>query len=223
MDPLTGIANRAGLQAAAAAAAAPGGRAWLGVVLVDLDGFKPVNDTHGHAAGDAVLVEVARRLAGIGPAGVRVAARLGGDEFAVLVGGLPAGERPAAVAVLAVAERVYAALVEPYVLPGGGSLRVGASVGAAVAPAGPDPTPALPGVLAAADLAMYGAKHAGGGVRLAPPVRESAVRADDAVPVPRQPANRLRDTSRPTAAGFAPHQGGPPGGPLRPAGAAPPG
>ena len=89
-DALTGIANRAGLQRAAAAAArtaAPG--EVIGLVLVDLDGFKELNDTRGHAAGDAALVAVAALLADLAPPG-GCAARLGGDEFAVLTGPLPA-------------------------------------------------------------------------------------------------------------------------------------
>ena len=89
-DALTGIANRAGLQCAAAAAvraAAPG--ELLGVVLVDLDEFKYLTDSCGHAAGDAALVAVAALLADLVPPG-GCAARLGGDEFAVLTGPLPA-------------------------------------------------------------------------------------------------------------------------------------
>ncbi|MFF0658656.1 GGDEF domain-containing protein [Micromonospora tulbaghiae] len=76
-DPLTGLANRAGLAAGWEQLAAL--RPW--VVVVDLDGFKPVNDTHGHAAGDHVLTAVAHRLRTVHG----VAARLGGDEFAALL------------------------------------------------------------------------------------------------------------------------------------------
>ncbi|SCL38802.1 diguanylate cyclase (GGDEF) domain-containing protein [Micromonospora rhizosphaerae] len=76
-DPLTGLANRAGL-ADAWTQLAPL-RPW--VVVVDLDGFKPVNDTHGHAAGDIVLTAVAQRLR----RAHGVASRLGGDEFAALL------------------------------------------------------------------------------------------------------------------------------------------
>src|SRR5689334_21645906 len=71
-DPLTGVANRAGLAAAWPAAAA--GRPV--VAVLDLDGFKPVNDLHGHAAGDRVLIEVARRLRTVARGGL--VARLGG-------------------------------------------------------------------------------------------------------------------------------------------------
>jgi diguanylate cyclase (GGDEF)-like protein len=190
VDPLTGVANRSGL--AAEVAGLPPAPAWLGVVLVDLDGFKPVNDTYGHAAGDAVLVEAAGRLAGVGPT-----ARLGGDEFAVLLGGLPADELASRYA-LAAAERAFGALAVPYEVAGVGQLRVGASVGAAATPAGRSVAEALPAALAAADLAMYGAKRAGGGVRLAPSVGEPAIRAEDVVPAqcrpaPRGSAGRLRD------------------------------
>lgn len=85
-DPLTGIANRAGFAVALDAAiegARASGRA-LALVLIDLDGFKQVNDTHGHLAGDMILQEVARRLQAPGLADC-LPARLGGDEFVVIV------------------------------------------------------------------------------------------------------------------------------------------
>jgi diguanylate cyclase (GGDEF)-like protein len=109
------------------------------VLYIDLDDFKPINDTFGHAAGDEVLRIVARRLA----ACVRetdMVARLGGDEFALL---LAAPER-----VDEVAERVHAAFADPLQVAER-SLRVGASVG--VATGGGD-------LLDAADRAMYAVK-----------------------------------------------------------------
>jgi diguanylate cyclase (GGDEF)-like protein len=84
-DPLTGLAARDLFEARAARILArrPGAL----VVLVDLDGFKMLNDTRGHAAGDAVLVQAARRLAAyVGPGGI--AGRLGGDEFAAVLPGI---------------------------------------------------------------------------------------------------------------------------------------
>jgi diguanylate cyclase (GGDEF)-like protein len=108
-DPLTGCLNRRGFQeraeeairgAAAADFASP-----LAVVLIDLDGFKQVNDTSGHAAGDQVLRDVADRLAGVARQG-DVIGRLGGDEFAVLLHGVD--ERGAAAA----GERLEAALAD---------------------------------------------------------------------------------------------------------------
>jgi diguanylate cyclase len=80
-DALTGLANRSLLEQRLAEQPAGG---QVSVLLVDLDGFKPVNDSYGHHAGDQVLVAVAERLAAWTPEG-GLAARLGGDEFAVLV------------------------------------------------------------------------------------------------------------------------------------------
>src|SRR5690606_13352702 len=95
----------------------------VAVLLIDLDGFKPINDRHGHQAGDQVLVAVARRLDGLLD-GHGLAARLGGDEFAVV---LPAaGPDPAALA-----RRITEAVAEPIPVPGG-PVTVGASVGVAV-------------------------------------------------------------------------------------------
>jgi diguanylate cyclase (GGDEF)-like protein/PAS domain S-box-containing protein len=144
-DPLTGLANRRALERtleAALARAASRGRS-VGVLMLDLDGFKAVNDRHGHAAGDEVLREVARRLR----RSVRerdVVARLGGDEFVVVLTDL--GAVPDSV------DRVEAALAEPF--PGvDAALR--AAVGVAMFPAD---GPTVAELLAAADRQMYAAK-----------------------------------------------------------------
>ncbi|HEV2343442.1 MAG TPA: GGDEF domain-containing protein [Actinocrinis sp.] len=119
------------------------------VVLIDLDRFKPLNDTHGHAAGDTALRTVAERLAAWSRRD-GIAARLGGDEFAAI---LPHPADPdAELAAL------HAALTAP-VTHRGQHLDVGASIGAHPAPPG---TP-LPHALGAADAAMYHAKRHGGG------------------------------------------------------------
>jgi diguanylate cyclase (GGDEF)-like protein len=118
-DTLTGLANRALLEQhlRAAPPASP-----VAVLLIDLDGFKPINDRHGHQAGDQVLIAVARRLDGLLD-GHGLAARLGGDEFAVV---LPAdGPDPATLA-----RRITDAVAEPIPVPGG-PVSVGASVGVA--------------------------------------------------------------------------------------------
>ena len=124
-----------------------------GSLLLDLDDFKTVNDSLGHAAGDELLAAVATRLR----ASVRVAdtpARLGGDEFAVLVEGVTATEDA-----VAAAERVLDGLREPFDLRGK-QMAVSASVGIAVS----DPGQGLPGeLLRNADLAMYRAKAQGRG------------------------------------------------------------
>jgi diguanylate cyclase (GGDEF)-like protein len=150
-DPLTQVANSALFRDRLDHALARRGRdlARLTVVFVDLDHFKVVNDTHGHAAGDRLLVEVARRLvSGVRPGDT--VARLGGDEFAVLVedGGLPE-ERAAGIA---------AALRGAVWVTGDVAVEVSASIG--VHGLGPDdPELAAEDVLAAADAAMYAVKR----------------------------------------------------------------
>jgi diguanylate cyclase (GGDEF)-like protein len=148
-DELTGLVNRRGLYEALDGALEPGAPP-LAVLLADLDGFKQVNDTHGHAAGDLLLREVADRLVAASPTGALVA-RLGGDEFAVLVAGADAGRAGAALAVR------LAAAVERPVDVGGAQVVVRASVGVAVAD-GAAPVP-RGDLLHRADLAMYAAKH----------------------------------------------------------------
>ncbi|HMM84840.1 bifunctional diguanylate cyclase/phosphodiesterase [Azohydromonas sp.] len=121
----------------------------LAVLLVDLDAFKPVNDTFGHACGDEVLREVARRLGAAGGAAVG-AARVGGDEFLLLVD----GDRDAAAAL---AQRVLGALVAP-IAAAGREVHVSCSIGIALYPVhGSRPT-----LLARADAAMFAAKRSGG-------------------------------------------------------------
>lgn len=150
-DPLTGLANRAGL----AAAWARQHRTVTAVALLDLDGFKPVNDEHGHAAGDVVLRTVAARLAA---ARCGLAARLGGDEFALLL----TARFP-----LGAARQLGAAIAAPVRLPGGTEVAVTASIGLAVAPG-----PVLADVLGDADAAMYRAKAARTGVAVYDPHRD---------------------------------------------------
>ncbi|WP_158221223.1 diguanylate cyclase domain-containing protein [Kineosporia sp. R_H_3] len=126
-------------------------RSRFAVLFVDLDGFKAVNDTHGHGVGDALLASVATRLRE-SLRGNDTAARLGGDEFGVL---LADAGGPAELE--AVVGRLRARVTAPHRL-GGRTLRVGASIGVAVA--GPDST--ADALLEAADAAMYREKHAHG-------------------------------------------------------------
>ena len=145
-DELTGLANRA-LFYDRTEHALNRRDAEVGVLFVDLDDFKPVNDRLGHAAGDQLLQLVAKRLV----ACVRSAdtvARLGGDEFGILLEGVDAVEA---------AERVLAALETRFDLPSE-ALRVSASVGVAVAREGVRDVEEL---LRAADRAMYEAKRGG--------------------------------------------------------------
>ena len=146
-DPLTGCANRAKLGELIEKAKAAGGPAAM--VLLDLDSFKHVNDTLGHAAGDALLVEVGARLAAA-LAGRGTLGRLGGDEFAALLPGLHD-----AAAACDLAQALQESLDPPF-LVAGREFRVGASAGVAVSP------PAEIGhLLASADLALYRAKTEG--------------------------------------------------------------
>ena len=151
-DGLTGLPNRRWLCEAlnGAVARAKRHRALMAILFVDLDGFKPVNDRFGHAAGDAVLLEVARRLKSLLRA-TDVAARFGGDEFVVVIEDLAI---PAAAG--QVAAKLLAALSWPIEIAGD-SVRLGASIGIAVYPADGEDGETL---LRAADRAMYRIKNA---------------------------------------------------------------
>jgi diguanylate cyclase (GGDEF)-like protein len=153
-DPLTGLANRALCRERLIHALARSGRddGAACVLFIDLDDFKGVNDLYGHAAGDALLIALARRLvATVRPADT--VARLGGDEFVVVAEGVSAVEDQSALAA-----RVQAVLDQPIDV-GGRAVRSGASVGVAVA--GPDAD--ARSVLREADAAMYRAKARGRG------------------------------------------------------------
>jgi len=154
-DALTGLASRSHFEQVLAeqvAESRSSGRGF-GVLFIDLDGFKPVNDTIGHDAGDELLVEVGRRMT----AAVRefdVVARLGGDEFTVLVPGADHVET-----LQQTAQHVVEAVSVPYEIAGHDE-RVGASVGLALYPEHGSTAEEL---LRASDQAMYEAKHSGGG------------------------------------------------------------
>jgi diguanylate cyclase (GGDEF)-like protein len=148
-DSLTGVANRALFDDRLEHAVARTNRSQqsLAILFLDLDGFKSVNDELGHAAGDAVLVEVARRL----QACLRVTdtlARFGGDEFAILIEGEGAAET------LGTRARIEGALREPFVI-GPQTVGIVASIGIAVSDSGGADAVAL---LASADAAMYEVK-----------------------------------------------------------------
>lgn len=143
-DPLTGLANRATLLTQLGERLA--GQEPIALLFVDLDGFKAVNDTHGHAAGDAVLVATAHRLRSV-VRGEDLVARLAGDEFCLVLA--PSDELSAR----RIAERATEAASEPVLIPGV-TLQVGASVGVALSRAGDTDVT----LLARADEAMYAAK-----------------------------------------------------------------
>ena len=143
-DDLTGLPNRMYLREHLAERLAAPGRGAVGVLCLDLDGFKPVNDRLGHAAGDRLLAEIGRRLAMIASLHGLFAARLGGDEFVLVARSDP---MDLAGIVRAAVSAVIDAGPEP--------VRVGASLGAAVADGAGETVDAL---LARADRALYDAK-----------------------------------------------------------------
>jgi diguanylate cyclase (GGDEF)-like protein/PAS domain S-box-containing protein len=162
-DSLTGLANRAlftELLEEVVSRAAQTGRG-LAVLFCDLDRFKEVNDQHGHAGGDRVLVEIADRLCAI-IRGDDTVARVGGDEFVILCDG---SSDPDALAALA--ERVIEAVHQPIAVDGGAEVRVGISIGVAILDhvrVDDDGEFEVSGdrILTAADQAMYRAKATGG-------------------------------------------------------------
>ncbi|MFD3542940.1 putative bifunctional diguanylate cyclase/phosphodiesterase [Streptomyces sp. NPDC058662] len=157
-DPLTDLPNRA-LFTRRVRQALSGRRSGdhsTAVLFIDLDGFKAVNDTIGHQAGDELLVEAARRLQDSVRAG-DTAARLGGDEFAALIIGDGSRDRGAReYQVHEIAERLRTTLSQPYRISGS-EVRVAASIGVAFADPGITPSD----LMRNADLAMYRAKAGG--------------------------------------------------------------
>ncbi|CAN7551886.1 EAL domain-containing protein [Pseudorhodoferax sp. LjRoot39] len=152
-DALTGLPNRLLFdeRVASAVERCRRGKTRLALLFIDLDGFKPVNDSFGHRVGDAVLQEVGRRLA-TGLRACDTVARVGGDEFVLLLEG--AGD---SAAIAQTAQRLID-LVSAPMEQGGHEVRLSCSVGIALFPSdGPDAE-----LMAHADAAMYAAKRAGG-------------------------------------------------------------
>lgn len=173
-DALTGLPNRRSFEERVCDAMARSRRSRTPMCLMylDVDNFKHINDSHGHAGGDAVLKEFARRI----KRGVRttdMAARYAGDEFVLLLEDV-AGEEAAAIA----ARRILMALKPVFGIPGG-ALRVTTSIGVALSGIDDEDIPAL---LARADAALYEAKKGGrNGFRMAGAEFNSLV-GSDAVP-----------------------------------------
>jgi diguanylate cyclase (GGDEF)-like protein len=171
-NPLTNLPNRALLldrlshaldvldrRAGAAGDTSPA-QAYVGVLFLDLDRFKDVNDAHGHLAGDQALCVVAHRLRARLRA-TNTVARIGGDEFAVVLedlGGHGADERAAAAATAGVADALVAEVARPMTL-NGATVHIGVSVGVVVG----NRADGADALLGNADAAMYAAKRVGGG------------------------------------------------------------
>lgn len=157
-DPLTLLANRRLLieRVDNVRLQARRSRQYAALLFVDLDHFKQLNDALGHALGDELLVQVARRMKACSRTSDCLA-RTGGDEFVVLVGGLPNDLRQAESAVQAYGNKLLAALRRPYNLQGQAYL-LSASIGATLFRGDEQPVDSL---LMSADLAMYASKQAG--------------------------------------------------------------
>ena len=151
-DPLTSVPNRRSFEAAVRLTLELSARHQIcgALLMIDLDGFKAVNDTHGHAFGDAVLAAVARRLRDR-LRSTDLLGRVGGDEFAVLLRAT-SGDRAQAVA-----DALASCVRETVLGPGGPAVALNASVG--VADFGGFPLPTVEELLATADAAMYAAKR----------------------------------------------------------------
>jgi diguanylate cyclase (GGDEF)-like protein len=151
MDVLTGLYNRMAFRRALEDALTFVARDEVAVILIDLDEFKAVNDTLGHPVGDALLVDVSKRLkACLRPQDI--IARLGGDEFAVIQRGSSQPDTA-----VNVGKRIVEALSQPFTIQGH-SVNIGASIGVAAAPFDSENADEL---IKFADLALYRAKDEG--------------------------------------------------------------
>ena len=164
IDPLTALPNRRLLldRLEQALAANQRSEGFGALIYLDLDNFKPLNDEHGHGAGDLLLVEVARRLKACVRA-VDTVSRIGGDEFVVLLGELAADQAQAAEQANKLAQKICVSLAEPYLLPVSNNAEAikhhcSASIGVVLI----EPQhQSVEGLLKWADAAMYLAKEEG--------------------------------------------------------------
>jgi diguanylate cyclase (GGDEF)-like protein len=151
-DPLTGLPNRAELFARLSAVLSGGGGGRVGLCYLDLDGFKAVNDSRGHAAGDELLIAIAGRFGRVAREHGAVAIRLGGDEFVIL-----AGNSPGLTGMITLAASLLAEARRPVALSSG-VISVSACAGVVDRLA---VGTAAESVVAAADAALYAAKSRG--------------------------------------------------------------
>lgn len=200
-DAVTQLANRNAFLSTLTRAIADGRRNHerVAVLFIDLDGFKPVNDQHGHGVGDVLLATTARRLERC----VRrtdLVARFGGDEFTILLRGLADDAVPRRVA-----QACVKALAAPYRLDGL-QVRVGASIGVALCPKHGSTADPL---VAAADAAMYEAKRAGGsrvvvsgaGARTVKPKKQATAKKRPTSKELAKPKKRAKAKERPRPTG----------------------
>ncbi|WP_290886521.1 EAL domain-containing protein [Hoeflea sp.] len=153
LDSLTGLPNRRQFFTLLETAFAEAGEGRLAVGIIDLDGFKPVNDLYGHKIGDDLLVEVGRRLASLMEDNTRIA-RLGGDEFALTVADCPGDEQ-----LLALGEEICKALRDPFVLMEA-TVQLSGSIGFA---AYPEMAESAHDLYERADYALYQGKRSNRG------------------------------------------------------------
>lgn len=153
-DPLTGLPNRTDVFGRLAVALNPGKGTRAGLCYLDLDGFKAVNDSYGHEAGDELLVTVARRIGETARAHGALAGRIGGDEFVVV-----AEASPGIAGMITLASGILGEVSRPVSLRVG-RVRVSACVGIAECAAG---SPRAATLVADADAALYRAKSRGSG------------------------------------------------------------
>lgn len=155
LDPLTQLLNRRGLDRALASDKNDALNQYSALMLLDLDGFKDVNDTHGHECGDKVLIEVSQRLQSI----IRdrdIACRLGGDEFVLVFKNMSPSEDLIIEKVDNICQKILAIVPEPIRMEGV-EVAVGVSMGVSVF----TPQNQLDDVLSQADIAMYSVKKSG--------------------------------------------------------------
>ncbi|HTU13463.1 MAG TPA: EAL domain-containing protein [Allosphingosinicella sp.] len=156
MDVLSGLPNRGRVRQllGEALSGSAGGESPCAILFLDLDGFKPVNDTFGHPKGDAVLKSVAQRLVKeVGPFGA--VGRMGGDEFAIVIKDAQSRRM-----VETLAERLIASIAEPFHIDKV-EIRIGVSIGCAF---GPIDGQSVDDLIQKADLALYQAKNQGRGI-----------------------------------------------------------
>lgn len=173
-DALTGLLNRSALLERGNTELRADGSNWSATHLIDLDGFKGVNDTLGHSAGDDLLRQVSLRLRAAA-SGEDLVARLGGDEFAIIQ--RMHGLEPETA--ISFSRRIVKALAEPFLIDDHHTINIGASIGTALSP---EHGTSVGDLLKKADLALYEVKAEGGnGLRLYRPAMLQVIEGEKAL------------------------------------------